>query len=92
MTRMQRYALTSLFGRYPGKCGFDDGFLIPKENPQDEFMPDQKAIHETPREIPGTVSAVACSRAVFLAARRGESDWFAYKGRPAARPAPPLKA
>jgi len=55
-------------------------------------MPNQKAIHETPREIPGTAPAGARSRAVCLPGRRGESDWFAYKGRPAARPAPPLKA
>jgi hypothetical protein len=54
-------------------------------------MPDQKAIFKTPREIPGTVPARARSRAVFLPGKRGESDWFAYKGRPAARPAPPLK-
>ncbi|MDQ6869273.1 MAG: hypothetical protein M3178_13120 [Pseudomonadota bacterium] len=55
-------------------------------------MPNQKAIHETPREIPGTAPAGGRSQAVSLPGRRGESDWFAYKGRPAARPAPPLKA
>jgi hypothetical protein len=54
-------------------------------------MPNQKAIYETPREIPATAPAGARSPAVFLTGRRGESDWFAYKGRPAARPAPPLK-
>ena len=55
-------------------------------------MPNQKAIHETPREIPGTAPAAARSKAVSLPGRREESDRFAYKGRPAARPAPPLKA
>ena len=55
-------------------------------------MRSQKAIHETPREIPGTASAAARSQAGSLPGRRGESDWFAYKGRPAARPAPPPKA
>ena len=55
-------------------------------------MSHQKAIHETPREIPGTAPAGARSQAVSLPGRRGESDWSAYKGRPAARPAPPLKA
>ena len=54
-------------------------------------MPNQKAIHETPREIPGIAPGTR-SQAVSLPARRPESDWFAYKGRPAARPAPPLKA
>jgi hypothetical protein len=73
-------------------AGLTMRFLIPKKNPQEESMPNQKAIHETPREIPGTAPAGARSRAVFLPGRRGESDWFAYKGRPAARPAPPLKA
>jgi hypothetical protein len=55
-------------------------------------MPNQKAIHETPREIPETASAGARSHAVFLPGRRGKSDWSAYKGRPAARPVPPSKA
>jgi hypothetical protein len=55
-------------------------------------MPHQKAIHETPREISGTAPTGARSQAVSLPGRRGESDWFAYKGRPAARPAPPPKA
>jgi hypothetical protein len=67
-------------------------FLIPKENPPEEFMPNQKAIHEIPREFPGTVPAGARSQPVSLPRRRRESDWSAYKGRPAARPAPPLKA
>jgi hypothetical protein len=79
------------FGRYPGKRGFDDAFLIPTENPQEESMPNRKAIHETPREIPETASAGA-RHAGSLPGRRLENDWFAYKGRPAARPAPPLKA
>jgi hypothetical protein len=75
--------------------GFDDAFfLIPKENSQEESMPNQKAIHETPREIPGTAPAGASSQAVSLPNRQRESDRFAYKGRPTARPAPPppLKA
>ena len=55
-------------------------------------MPHQKAIHETPREIPGTAPAGVRSQAISLPGRQWESDWFAYKGRPAARPAPPLKA
>ena len=55
-------------------------------------MPNQKAIHETPRKIPGTAPAGASSQAGSLPNRQRESDWFAYKGRPAARPAPPLKA
>ena len=55
-------------------------------------MPDQIAIHETRREIPGTAPAGARSQAVSLPGRCRESDWSAYKGRPAARPAPPLKA
>ena len=55
-------------------------------------MPNQKAIHETPCEIPGTAPAGARSRAVSFLGRRGESDWSGYKGRPAARPVPPLKA
>jgi len=80
------------FGRYPGKRGSDDAFLIPKENPPEEPMPDQKAIHEIPPEIPGTVPAGARSQAVSLPGRQRESDWSAYKGRPAARPAPPPKA
>jgi hypothetical protein len=67
-------------------------FLIPKENPQEESMPNQKASYETPREIPGTAPAGARSRAYSLPRRRKESNWFAYKGRPAARPAPPPKA
>jgi hypothetical protein len=55
-------------------------------------MPDQIAIHETRREIPGTAPAGARSQAVSLPGRCRESDWSAYKGRPAARPAPPLNA
>jgi len=55
-------------------------------------MANQKAFRETPREIPGTAPAGGRSQAVSLPGRREESDWFAYKGRPAARPAPPLKA
>ena len=55
-------------------------------------MPHRKAIHETPREIPGTAPAGARSQAVSLPGRCRESDWSAYKGRPAARPTPPLKA
>jgi len=55
-------------------------------------MPNQKAIPETPREIPGTARAGARSQAVSHPGRRGESDWSAYKGRPAARPLPPSKA
>jgi hypothetical protein len=54
-------------------------------------MPHQKAIHETPREIPGTEQAGARSQAVTLPGRRGDRDWSAYKGRPAARPVPPSK-
>jgi hypothetical protein len=54
-------------------------------------MPNQKTIHETPREIPGTAPAGARSQAVTLPGRRRERDWFAYKGRPAARPVPPSK-
>ena len=54
--------------------------------------PNLKAFHETPREIPGTAPAGARQQAVSLPGRREKSDWFAYKGRPAARPAPPLKA
>jgi hypothetical protein len=55
-------------------------------------MPNQKAIHESPREIPGTAPAGARSQAVSPPGRPGDRDWFAYKGRPAARPASPLKA
>jgi hypothetical protein len=55
-------------------------------------MPSRKAIHETRREIPGTLPAGARSQAVFLSGGAPASDWFAYKGRPAARPAPPPKA
>ncbi len=55
-------------------------------------MPNQKAFHETPREIPGTAPAGARLQAVSLPGRRRESDWFAYKGRPAARPVPPSTA
>ncbi|MGH6800549.1 MAG: hypothetical protein ACRECZ_03870 [Methylocella sp.] len=55
-------------------------------------MPNQRALHETPREIPGTAPVGARSQVVSRPGMRGESDWFAYKGRPAARPAPPLKA
>jgi hypothetical protein len=55
-------------------------------------MPDQKAIHESPREIPGTAPAGARSQAVSPPGRPGDRDWFAYKGRPAARPTPPTKA
>jgi hypothetical protein len=55
-------------------------------------MPNRKAIHETPRESPGTAPALARSQAVSLPGRRRESDRFAYKGRPPARAAPPLKA
>jgi hypothetical protein len=55
-------------------------------------MPNQKAIHETPREIPGTATASGRSQAISLPGRRRQSEWFAYKGRPAARPAPPHKA
>ncbi|PZR92190.1 MAG: hypothetical protein DLM68_02525 [Hyphomicrobiales bacterium] len=66
--------------------------MIPKENPQEESVPNQKKLHETPREIPGTAPAGGRSQVVSLPGRRGESDWFAYKGRPAARPAPPPKA
>jgi hypothetical protein len=55
-------------------------------------MPDRKAIRETPREIPGIAPTGARSRAVFRPGRGGDSDRFAYKGRPAARPAPPPKA
>jgi hypothetical protein len=55
-------------------------------------VPNQKAIQETPREIPGTAPAGARSPAVSRPGRRRKSDWCAYKGRPAARPAPPLKA
>ena len=54
-------------------------------------MPNRKAIHETLREIPETARAAARSQAVSLPGRRGESEWFAYKGRPAARPTPPPK-
>ncbi len=55
-------------------------------------MPSQKAIHETPREITEAVSAAACAQAGSRPGRRRESDRFAYKGRPAARPVPPPKA
>jgi hypothetical protein len=55
-------------------------------------MPNRKAIHQAPREIPGTLPAGARSQAVCLSGEAGASDWFAYKGRPAARPAPPPKA
>jgi preprotein translocase subunit SecD len=55
-------------------------------------MPHRKAIHETPREIPGTAPAGARSPAVSPPGRRGERDWSAYKGRPAAQPAPPSQA
>ena len=55
-------------------------------------MPNHKAIHETPREIPGTARAGARSNAGSPPGRRRECDWFAYKGRPAARPVPPPKA
>jgi hypothetical protein len=55
-------------------------------------MPHQMAIHEAPREISRTAPAGARPQAVSLPGRRGESDWSAYKGRPAARPVPPLKA
>jgi hypothetical protein len=51
-------------------------------------MPNQKTV----REIPETAPVGARSRAVSLPGRRRESDWFAYKGRPAARPAPPPKS
>ncbi len=54
-------------------------------------MPDQNAIRETPREIPGTAPADGRSLAGFGPARRGAGGWFAYKGRPAAKPAPPPK-
>jgi hypothetical protein len=80
------------FGCYPGKRGFDDASLIPKENSQEDFMPNQKAIHETLRKIPGTAPASFRSPAVSFPGRRAESDRFAYKGRPAARPAPQPKA
>lgn len=55
-------------------------------------MPNQKTTHEIPREIPGAASAVAWSQAVSPPGRRRRSGWFAYKGRPAAHPAPPPKA
>lgn len=51
-------------------------------------MPNQKIV----REIAGAASAAASFRSVSLPARRRKNDWFAYKGRPAARPAPPAKA
>lgn len=53
-------------------------------------MPHQNAIHETRREIPETAPAGA-RHAGSPPGRLPENDWFAYKGRPAARPAPPLK-
>src|ERR1700726_573471 len=68
------------------RCFFDT-----KGKSRDETMPNHKAIHETPREILG-IAPRARSQAVSLHARRRGRDWFAYKGRPAARPAPPLKA
>jgi hypothetical protein len=74
------------------RAGLTKLFLIPKENLQEKSMPNRKAIHETPREIPGTSPTGARSQAVFRPRRGGESDWFAYKGRPAARPTPPPKA
>ena len=55
-------------------------------------MPNRKAIHKAPREVPGTLPTGARSQAVFLSGGAGASDWFAYKGRPAARPVPPPKA
>jgi hypothetical protein len=55
-------------------------------------MVNRKAFRESPREIPGMVPAGGRSQALSSPGRRGESDWFAYKGRPAARPAPPPKA
>ena len=55
-------------------------------------MPNQEAIHETAREIPGTGLAGGRSQAVAPPGRRRKSDWSAYKGRPAARPAPPSQA
>ena len=54
--------------------------------------PNLKAFHETPREIPATAPAGGRSQAGSPPCSRGQSDWFAYKGRPAAKPAPPLKA
>jgi hypothetical protein len=84
--------LRRFFDVIPESASLTMLFWIPKENPQEESMPNQKAIYVTPREIPRTAPAGARSRAVFLPGRRGKSDWFAYKGRPAARPAPPLKA
>jgi hypothetical protein len=76
----------------PESAGLTMFFLIPKENPQEESMPNHQAIHETPREIPGTAPAGWRPQAVSRPGRRRESEWFGYKGRPAARPAPPPKA
>jgi hypothetical protein len=54
-------------------------------------MPNQQAIRETPREIAGTAPADGHSLASSGPGRRGVGGWFAYKGRPAAKPAPPPK-
>jgi len=51
-------------------------------------MFNQKAVYETDR----AQHAAACSRAAFVYAWRRVSTRFAYKGRPAARPAEPPKA
>ena len=54
-------------------------------------MPNQQAIRETPREIAGTAPADGRSLAGSGPGRQGAGGWFAYKGRPAAKPAPPPK-
>ncbi|MGH6838645.1 MAG: hypothetical protein ACREDT_07565 [Methylocella sp.] len=51
-------------------------------------MPYQKTV----RDIAGAAAAATRSQEVARPGGRGVSDWFAYKGRPAARPVPPPKA